>query len=95
MRIFRAGLAEDSWASPQELKRSLNVESQLDELRSYLYVNEAEVREYAKTFREGGQVSSAHVESTVNQLINRRFCKNRRCVGREPELKAHYLLERR
>jgi hypothetical protein len=34
MRIFRAGLAEDAWDSPQELKRFQNVESQLDELRS-------------------------------------------------------------
>jgi hypothetical protein len=75
MRIFRAGLAEDAWDSPQELKRFQLVESQLDELRSYLYANEAAVQDYAKTFREGGRVSSAHVESTVNQLINWRFCK--------------------
>jgi hypothetical protein len=75
MRIFRAGLAEDAWDSPQELKRFQYVESQLDELRSYLYSNETAVHDYAKTFREGGRVSSAHVESTVNQLINWRFCK--------------------
>jgi hypothetical protein len=75
MRIFRAGLAEDAWDSPQEIKRFQYVESQLDELRSYLYANETAVHEYAKTFREGGRGSSAHVESTVNQLINWRFCK--------------------
>lgn len=75
MRIFRAGLAEDAWDSPQDLKRFRHLESQLDELRSYLYANETAVHNYAKTFREGGRVSSAHVESTVNQLINWRSCK--------------------
>jgi hypothetical protein len=75
MRIFRAGLAEDAWDSPQQLKRFQYVESQLDELRSYLYANETAVHDYARTFREGGRVSSAYMESTVNQLINWRFCK--------------------
>jgi len=75
MNIFRAGLAQDAWDSPQELKRFQYVESQLDELRSYLYANETAVHNYMKTFREGGRVSSAHVESTVNQLINWRSCK--------------------
>jgi len=75
MRIFRAGLAEDAWDSPQDVKRFQYVEEQLDELRSYLFANATSVHDYAETFREGGRVSSAHVESTVNQLINWRCCK--------------------
>jgi hypothetical protein len=75
MKIFRAGLAEDAWDSPEHLRLFRNVETQLDELRSYLYANESSVGSYAKTFRSGERVSTAHVESTVNQLINWRFCK--------------------
>ena len=49
--------------------------SQLDELRPYLYVHHEAVRGYADTFLSGERVSTDHVESTVNQLISRRFCK--------------------
>lgn len=51
------------------------MELQLDELRSYLYANANAVQGYAKAFRKGRRASTAHVESTVNQLINWRFCK--------------------
>lgn len=75
MKIFRAGLAEDAWDSPKFLERFRHVEQRLDELRSCLYANENAVRGYAKAFREQKRVSTAHVESTVNQLVNWRFCK--------------------
>jgi hypothetical protein len=75
LKIFRAGLAEDAWDSPKHLRLFQSVETQLDELRSYLYANESSVGKYAKIFRSGERVSTAHVESTVNQLINWRFCK--------------------
>ena len=75
MRMFRAGLAEDAWDSPEFLRRYQSVELRLDELRSYLYANAKAVQGYAKAFRKGRRVSTAHVESTVNQLINWRFCK--------------------
>jgi hypothetical protein len=75
MRIFRAGLAEDAWDSPKFLRRYQSVELQLDELRSHLYANATAVQGYAKAFRKGSRVSTAHVESTVNQLINWHLCK--------------------
>jgi hypothetical protein len=75
MKIFRAGLAEDAWDSPKYLERFRHVERQLDELRSYAYANENAVRGCAKAFRERKRVSTAHVESTVNQLVNWRSCK--------------------
>lgn len=75
MRIFRARVAEDAWDSPQFLRRYRAVDSRLDELRSYLYANQAAVSGYARAFRKGRRVSTAHVESTVNQLVNWRFCK--------------------
>src|SRR5580658_5621022 len=78
MKIFRSGLAEHAW---DELKESLSrfqaVESRLDELRSYLYANRESIRGYAAGFRNRERVSTAHVESTVNQLINWRMCKKR------------------
>jgi|HubBroStandDraft_1064217.scaffolds.fasta_scaffold49829_3 hypothetical protein len=74
MKIFRSGLAEHAW---DELKESLSrfqaVESRLDELRSYLYANRESIRGYAAGFRNRERVSTAHVESTVNQLINSAF----------------------
>ena len=63
MRIFRAGLAEDAWDSPQHLQRFQSVE--------------LKPAAYAKTFRQQQRVSTAHVESTVNQLINWRMCKKK------------------
>jgi quercetin dioxygenase-like cupin family protein len=75
MKIFRAGLAEDAWGSPKSLERFRHVERQLDELRSYLFANENAVRGCAKAFRERKRVSTAHVESTLNQLVNWRSCK--------------------
>jgi hypothetical protein len=52
-----------------------SIEVKLDELRSYLYANRESVRGYAEAYRNGERVSTAHVESTVNQLINWRMCK--------------------
>jgi hypothetical protein len=37
--------------------------------------NRESVRGYAEAYRNGERVSTAHVESTVNQLINWRMCK--------------------
>jgi hypothetical protein len=71
MKMFRACLALRAWDEPKEsLKRFQAVESRLDELRSYLYSNQNSVRGYAEAFRWQERVSTAHVESTVNQLIN-------------------------
>jgi hypothetical protein len=40
-----------------------------------LYANRESVRGYAEAYRNGERISTAHVESTVNQLINWRMCK--------------------
>jgi len=91
MKIFRAGLAEDAWDSPQLLQRFQSVECKLDELRSYLYANETAVCGYAKAYRKRQRVSTAHVESTVNQVINWRMCKKKQM--RWSKLGAHGLLQ--
>ena len=56
-------------------ERFESIEAKLEELRSYLYANRESVRGYAEAYRNGERVSTAHVESTVNQLINWRMCK--------------------
>jgi hypothetical protein len=51
-------------------ERFESIEAKLDELRSYPYANRESVRGYAEAYRKGERISTAHVESTVNQLIN-------------------------
>ena len=76
MTIFRCGLVEDAWDHPEiNIERFQEIEAKLDELRSYLYANSKAVLGYARAFRHGERVGTAHVESTVNELINWRFCK--------------------
>ncbi|MBM2716264.1 hypothetical protein JQK88_34940 [Mesorhizobium caraganae] len=45
------------------------------EFRSYVYRNIGFLVDYASHRRRGERVSTAHVESTVNQLINQRIKK--------------------
>jgi hypothetical protein len=40
-----------------------------------LYANRESVIGYAEAYRNGERISTAHVEYTVNQLINWRMCK--------------------
>jgi hypothetical protein len=76
MKIFRCGLVKDAWDHPEiDIKRFQEIEARFDEFRSYLYANSKAVSGYGRAFRRGGRVGTAHVESTVNQLINWRFCK--------------------
>jgi hypothetical protein len=63
------------WHTQKQSERFESIEAKLGELRSYLYANRESVRGYAKAFRNGERISTAHVESTVNQLINWRMCK--------------------
>jgi len=48
---------------------------QLDEFRNYLYRNAESLVNYNIARIAGERVSTAHVESTVNQLVNWRMCK--------------------
>jgi hypothetical protein len=76
MTIVRIGLFQDALAHPEaNSERFESIEAKLDELRSYLYVNRESVMGYAEAYGNGELFSTAHVESTVNQLINWRMCK--------------------
>lgn len=45
------------------------------EFQTYVSRNRASLADYASLWRRGERVSTAHVESTVNQLVNQRMCK--------------------
>jgi len=48
-----------------------------EELESYAYSNIGSLMDYGRAWRQGERVSTANIESTVNQLINQRMCKKR------------------
>ena len=76
MTRVRIGLFQHALAHPEaNSERFESIEAKLDELRSHLYANRESVRGYAEAYRNGERISTAHVESTVNQLINWRMCK--------------------
>jgi hypothetical protein len=76
MTRVRIGIFQHAMAYPEaNSERFESIEAKLDELRSYLYANRESVRGYAEAYRNGERVSTAHVESTVNQSINWRMCK--------------------
>ena len=80
MTRVRIGLFQHALAHPEaNSERFESIEAKLDELRSYLYANRESVRGYAEAYRNGERISTAHVESTVNQLINWRKVANRIC----------------
>jgi hypothetical protein len=76
MTRVRIGLFQHALAHQEaNSERFESIEAKLDELRSYLYANCESVRGYAEAYRNGERISTAHVESTFNQLINWRMCK--------------------
>jgi hypothetical protein len=71
MTRVRIGLFQHALAHPEaNSERFEGIEAKLDELRFYLYANREPVRGYAQAYRNGERISTAHVECTVNQLIN-------------------------
>ena len=76
MTRVRIGLFQHALAYPEENRGQFErIKAKLDELRSYLYANRQSVVGYAEAYRNGERISTAHVESTVNRLINCRMCK--------------------
>jgi hypothetical protein len=82
----RIGLFQHALAHPEANSESFErIQAKLDELRSYLYANRESVRGYAQAYRNGERISTAHVECTVNELINWRMCKKQK-MGWSPLL---------
>ena len=47
------------------------------ELEGYLHSNIGSLMDYGRSWRQGERIATAHIESTVNQLINQRMCNMR------------------
>jgi hypothetical protein len=76
MTNLRIGLFQHALAYPDASSKPFEgIEAKLNELRSYLYANRESTKRYAEAYRNGERISTAHVECTVNQLINWRMCK--------------------
>lgn len=64
-------------AAGQNTARINDLDKRFQEFQGYVYRNIGSLADYASHRRRGERVSTAHVESTVNQLINQRMCKKR------------------
>ena len=75
---FRIDLERHRWAA-QSAERSVDridyMLEQLAEFRRYLYGNADSLVNYNLARLAGERVSTAHVESTVNEVVNWRMCK--------------------
>ena len=58
--------------NPQNKKK---LEKAVKELRGYIMANEAFIPNYGDRYRHDEIISTAFVESTVNQVISKRFVK--------------------
>ena len=54
----------------------------LDEFRTYICNNREFIPNFGERRRQGETISTAFVESAINQVVSRRFVKRQRCSGR-------------
>ena len=75
--LFMAQYADPERVDAQHVSRVEYLRGLLIELRRYLVANRGSLTNYGAAYRRGDRVATAHVESTVNQIINQRMCKKR------------------
>jgi hypothetical protein len=76
--------------NPQNKKK---LQKAVSELRGYIMANEAFIPNYGDRYRHDEMISTAFVESTVNQVISKRFVKKQQM--RWTQRGAHLLLQTR
>jgi len=65
----------------------------ISDLRTYIWNNRGSIPNYGERYRQGETISTAFVESTINQVVSRRFVKKQQMQW---TLKgAHLLLQTR
>ena len=74
--------------SPDAVSRALRV---IDDFQGYVCGNRRSVPNFARARAAGRRVSTAHVESVMNHLINQRMSKRQQM--RWSPAGAHYLLQ--
>jgi len=53
------------------------------EFNGYITANENYIVNYGDRYRNGETISTAFVESTVNEVISKRFMKSNKCAGQK------------
>jgi hypothetical protein len=53
----------------------------LSALRTYIGNNRHLIPNYGRRYHDGEAIVTGFVESTVNEVVSKRFCKNNRCSG--------------
>jgi hypothetical protein len=72
----------DSEAAGPEQRKLLKV---VTEFSGYIRANGACIPNYGERWRFGEAISSAFVESAVNQVVSKRMVKSNRCAGLQRE----------
>lgn len=91
--LYMAQATEPECVDDQNLSHVVHLRTLLVELRRYLMANRTSLTNYGAAYRRGERVATAHVESTVNQVINQRMCKKQQMRWTRPG--AQYLLHAR
>jgi len=52
----------------------------LSELRTYIVNNRHLIPNYGERYRNGEPIATGFVESTVNEVVSKRFCKKQQCA---------------
>jgi hypothetical protein len=94
--VFRAlqiidGLQFDLEDAEEEVRASAKVLKTVQEFRGYIAANEAFIPNYGDRYRYGETISTAFVESTVNQVVSKRMVKKQQM--RWTKRGAHLLLQ--
>ena len=56
----------------------------LSTVRTYIGNNRHLIPNYGQWYHDGEAIATGFVESTVNEVVSKRFCKNNRCSGPNP-----------
>jgi hypothetical protein len=78
IEALKMDLDDSDHLSPEQRK----VLTAVTEFGGYLRANAASIPNYGERYRAGETISSAFVESTVNQVVRKRMVKKQRCAGR-------------
>jgi hypothetical protein len=73
--------------------RFTHVVKALSELRTYIVNNQHLIPNYGQRYRHGEAIATGFVESTVNEVVSKRFCKKQQMQWSKPG--AHLLLQTR
>jgi hypothetical protein len=73
--------------------RFLPLVKALSELRTYIMNNQHLIPNYGERYRHGEAIATGFVESTVNEVVSKRFCKKQQMQWSKEG--AHLLLQTR